>query len=67
MFYIAISFLVGILWLFNKVLSTFILCLLMFLLIRKKVIKQYLFLVCISVLLSVLMLNLALAKHKQEM
>ncbi|PTU87269.1 DNA internalization-related competence protein ComEC/Rec2 [Staphylococcus pasteuri] len=67
MFYIAISFLVGILWLFNKVLSTFILCMLMFLLIRKNVIKQYLFLVCISVLLSVLMLNLALTKHKQEM
>lgn len=39
----------------------------MFLLIRKNVIKQYLFLVCISVLLSVLMLNLALTKHKQEM
>ena len=67
MFYIALSLLVGILWLFNKVLSTFIFCMLMFLLIRKKVIKQYLFLVCISVLLSVLMLNLALTKHKHEM
>lgn len=66
MFYIALSFLVGILWLSNRVFSTFILCCLLFILMRKKLLKRYVLAVFIFILISLVTLNTSNDKKYQE-